>query len=52
MPSLLSNDPYILTNATHDTLLQSGNRAHTELYRAYLQVQAEIQGLKYVMIIV
>lgn len=47
-PSLPSDHPScnILLNASHNTLLQSGNHAHTALYRAYLQVQAENRGLK------
>ena len=42
---------HIPSNASHSMLLQSGNHVHTELYRAYLQVQAEIKGLKYVVTI-
>ena len=47
-PSLPSDHPScnILLNASHNTLLQSGNHAHMALYRAYLQVQAENRGLK------
>ncbi|KAF8467141.1 hypothetical protein DFH94DRAFT_779581 [Russula ochroleuca] len=46
-PSFRSNISHILTNASHDTLLRSGNQAYSELYWSYIQLQSEMQALKY-----